>query len=344
MKIWLPAIRGGSGTDVFTRRLSEALRRRGIEAEITWFPSSFQLAPGLLRLVPSPAGTTAIHTNSWNGFAFARKGIPLVVTEHLNVFDPSFRPYKSLAQRIYHESFIRRFVKASFTRASIITAVSYSTARNLTKIWPGCPVQAIHNWIDTRTFVPTDRESKRDRPFRLLFVGNLSRRKGADLLAPIMRELGPQFELHFTAGLRQTKTIPMERNMFPLGRITDEGTLVRAYQRCDAVLVPSRFEGFGLSALEGMACGKPVIASRSSSLLEVMDDGVTGILCPLDNVSAFAAACRKLAEERDLRYQYGRAARHRAEKLFSEDLIVPQYVTLYERVTKRYRGDNESDG
>ncbi len=333
MKIWFPAIQADSGTDVFTRRLAAALQSRGISTEISWFPTARQFAPIFLKLASPPSGTSVIHANSWNGFAFARRGIPLVVTEHLNVLDPAYRPYKSLAQMIYHESFIRRFLLASFRKASVITAVSHFTASSLGTIWPAGPVRAIPNWIDVRTFIPKHGQARRDqRPFRLLFVGNLSLRKGADLLAPIMRELGPQFELRFTTGLRRSKTPPGGSNMKPLGRITEESVLVRAYQECDAVLVPSRFEGFGLSALEGMACGKPVIASRSSSLPEVVEDGVTGILCPVGDAAAFAAACRRLAENPDLLHKYGQAARRRAEELFSEEVIIPQYVALYENL------------
>lgn len=333
MKIWFPAIQGGSGTDVFTRRLAAALQARGIATEITWFPSHYQLAPFLLMSASAPPGTSIIHTNSWNGFAFRRTEIPLVVTEHLNVFDPLYRPYKSLAQRIYHEFFLHGFVLASLRNASVITAVSHFTASSLSSIWPIRPARVIHNWIDIQTFRPGNQESRPgQRPFQLLFAGNLSRRKGTDLLAPIMSELGPHFQLRFTAGLRQSKPIPMERNMISIGRITEESVLIRAYQQCDAVLVPSRFEGFGLSALEAMACGKPVIASRSSSLPEIVEDGVTGILCPIDDIPAFAAACRKLAENPDLLHKYGEAARGRAEELFSEKAIIPQYVALYENL------------
>lgn len=333
MKIWFPVIRGDSGADVFTRRLADALRRRGIATEITGFLALYQFAPFFLRYVPPPPGTHIIHTNSWNGFAFKRPGIPLVVTEHLNVFDPLYRPYKSIAQRIYHESFVRRFVLASLRKASVITAVSHFTASSLRNIWPTCLARVIHNWIDIQTFLPMKQTGRLgQQPFQLLFVGNLSRRKGADLLAPIMSELGPQFQLRFTAGLRQSKPISTERNMIPIGRITEESVLVRAYQQCDAVLVPSRFEGFGLSALEAMACGKPVIASRSSSLPEVVEDGVTGVLCPIGDIRAFTTACRKLAENPDLLHKYGQAARCRVEELFSEEAIIPQYVALYENL------------
>jgi len=330
MKVWFPAIRAGSGTDVFTQRLADVLRRRGFEAEITWFAGNWQFAPFLLQTVRPPKGTTIVHANSWNGFAFARRGIPLVVTEHLNVFDPQYRPHKSLAQNLYHQSLVRRFVCASLSKASVITAVSRSAASSLKNVWPRFTARVIHNWIDTRVFIPPERKRRSSGgPFELLFVGNLSRRKGADLLAPIMRELGGRFHLRFTTGLRQSRPIPTEGNMIPMGRITEESLLVRAYQDCDAVLVPSRFEGFGLTALEAMACGKPVIASRSSSLPEIVEDGVTGILCPIGDVSAFAAACRKLAENPDLRNKYGQAAKRRAVELFSEDAIIPRYVALY---------------
>jgi glycosyltransferase involved in cell wall biosynthesis len=334
MKVWFPAIRAGSGTDVFTQRLADALRRRGFEAEITWLAGKWQLAPFLLQSVRPPKGTSIVHANSWNGFAFARQGIPLVVTEHLNVFDPLYHPHKSLAQSLYHQSLIRRFVRASLSKASAITAVSRSTASSLKDAWPRFTARVIHNWIDTGVFIPPDRKQRSGgAPFELLFVGNLSRRKGADLLAPIMRELGGRFHLRFTTGLRQSRPIPTESNMIPIGRITEESHLVQAYQDCDAVLVPSRLEGFGLTALEAMACGKPVVASRSSSLPEIVEDGVTGILCPIGDVSAFAAACRKLAENPDLRNNYGLAARRRSVELFSEAAIIPQYVALYEEVS-----------
>lgn len=335
MKIWLPVITGGSGTDVFTRRLADALQRRGIAAEITWFSSHYQFTPFLLRSAPPPPGTTVTHANSWNGFVFKRIGIPLVVTEHLNVLDPSYRPYKTLAQSIYHETLIRRFVLASYRVASAIIAVSRSVASSLSKTLSVRTAHVIPNWIDTKTFFPLEQNTgPKHRPFRLLFVGNLSRRKGADLLAPIMRELGSEFELCFTSGLRQPRAIRIEKNMSPLGRITDDRELARISQRCEALLFPSLFEGFGLAALEAMACGKPVIASNTSSLPEVVEDGVSGILCPPDDIGAFVTACQTLAENPKILHQYGEAARRRAVDLFSEDLIIPQYIRLYERLIR----------
>ena len=333
MKIWFPVIKGTSGTDVFTRRLADTLRRRGIVTEVTWFSTYYQFAPFLLRHVPPPSGTQIIHTNSWNGFAFKRPGIPLVVTEHLGVFDSRYRRYKTLAQHMYHETLIRRFVMASFQAASAITAVSQFTATGLANWASSYSAQVIYNWIDTTTFVPLERVKRSNqRPFHLLFVGNLSRRKGVDMLAPIMKELGPNFKLYFTSGLRGLKTSLVAQNMTPLGRLTQDDELVKAYHRCDALLFPSRFEGFGLPVVEAMACGKSVIAASTSSLPEIVKDGVTGLLCPPDDVPAFVAACRKLADNPKILDQHGHAAVRRAEEIFSEDRIIPQYIALYEKL------------
>ncbi len=333
MKIWFPVIKGGSGTDVFTRRLADALKRRGIATEITWFSTYYQFAPFLLRYVSPPPGTNIIHANSWNGFAFKRPGIPLVVTAHLNVLDPIYQPYKNPAQQLFHDIAIRRFERASFRAASAITVVSESTRRSLGETAKRQAMQVIYNWIDTAAFTLGDRyRPPSTRPFQLLFVGNLPRRKGADLLAPIMKELGPGFELHFTSGIRRYKPEELTDNMRPLGRIADEGRLIEIYRQCDALLFPSRLEGFSLVPLEAMACGKPVIATNISSLPEVVLDGVTGFLCPKDDIAAFVTACRNLAYDPETLRQYGKAARRRAEELFSEDIIIPQYISLYEKL------------
>ena len=159
-------------------------------------------------------------------------------------------------------------------------------------------------------------------------------RKGKDLLVPIMRNLGPEFELRLTTGLRGSKTAHRTQNIVSLGRLNEETELIKAYQECDALLFPSRFEGFGYVALEAMACGKPVIATNTSSLPEVVEQGVTGILCPPDDIHAFVTACRKLADNREILHKYGQDARRRAVELFSEDLIIPQYIALYEKLVK----------
>jgi glycosyltransferase involved in cell wall biosynthesis len=247
--------------------------------------------------------------------------------------DRSAQPHKSVAQFIYHQALIRQFVKASFRLASAVTAVSDYTALGLQRSLGIKSAKVIYNSVNTETFAPdSEKEDTHSRRFRLLFVGNPIRRKGADLLAPIMRALGAKFELYYTAGRRQLSPQDIASNMFPLGRITNDVDLVKLYQHSDALLFPSRFEGLPIAVLEAMACAKPVIAANTSSLAEIIDDGVNGILCPSGDIDAFVAACRGLADERQICSWYGRAARACVESRFSEAVVVPQYIDLYQRI------------
>lgn len=325
-------IRGGSGADVFANRFATALQRHGIEVQISWFPRYFQFAPFLLSSIPPPRGTDIIHALSWSGFAFKRKSIPLVVTEQLDVLDPRYRPYKGYAQSAYHQTLIKTFVKASLNSAHAITAVSQTTANSLRRFFSTGEVHVIYNSIDIRVFYPHQNSCESHMPLRLLFVGNLTRRKGADLLAPIMKKLGNRFELRFTAGLRDLRLESSEPNMIPIGRLMGDLSLVSAYQRSDALLFPSRIEGLPIAPLEAMACGKPVIATRASSLPEIVENGVSGFLCNLDDIDSFVAACRKLAADPDTLRVFGAAARRRAESFFSEDVVIPQYIQLYRKL------------
>ena len=113
---------------------------------------------------------------------------------------------------------------------------------------------------------------------------------------------------------------------------TNDLDLAKLYQRSDALLFPSRFEGLPIAVLEAMACAKPVIAANTSSLAEIIEDGVNGMLCPSDDIDAFVAACRRVANERQMCIRYGSAARDCVESRFSEDVVVPQYIDLYQRI------------
>lgn len=331
MKIWYPVIRGGSGTDVFTRRLAAAMEKNGYKTQITWFDSKYEYFPALLRNVAPPEGTALIHANTWNGFAFKRPGIPLVVTEHQGVFGANYRPYRSRAQQAYHEQLIRRYVLASCKVATQVTTVSQFSATGMAATLGISDSRVICNWIDTGVFAPASPLATRiDLPFKLLFVGNFTYLKGSDMLTQIMVALGERFQLSFTSGLKDQPVSSMPANMVNLGRLGSDEELVRAYQNCDALLFPSRFEGFGYAALEAMACGKPVIATSTAALPEVVQDGATGILCNMGDVSAFIEACQYLQANPEVAKKYGLTGRRRAVLRFSEEIILPRYAELYD--------------
>ena len=108
----------------------------------------------------------------------------------------------------------------------------------------------------------------------------------------------------------------------------------------DAFVLPSAQESFGLAALEAMACEVPVVASRVGGLPEVIEDGVTGFLHPLDDLDGMAQSTRRLLTDEALRRRMGEAARAAAKRQFCDDKIVPVYEQYYEEVLKAPPGSH----
>ncbi len=113
-----------------------------------------------------------------------------------------------------------------------------------------------------------------------------------------------------------------------LGKMDTVADLLRC---ADLFLLPSETESFGLAALEAMACGVPVIASRTGGIPEVVEDGVTGALLDVGDVEGMAARAIELLSDENKLQAYRVAAVAAAAK-FSVDIVVPQYEDLYRRV------------
>lgn len=333
--VWFPAIRCGTGADVWTSTLVNALQRRGWRADVTWLPHRAEYAPWSVPAPRAPSWATIAHVNTWLPPRLLPRGMPIVATMHHCVHDPAYAPYVSPLQALYHRTWILHVERSVLRRAQGASAVSAYTASRAAGVFADVDWQVILNGLDPQgPFVPPAQREPRDGPFRLLYVGSWSRRKGVDLLEPIMRELGDGYVLHHT-GRPLHPGIP---GMVSLGRLPDVASLVAQYHEADALLMPSRLEGFGLVALEAMACGLPVVATRGSALVEVVDDGVTGLLCPADDVHAFAGAIRELAASAQRRRAMGSAGRHRAEREFSLDRMVDGHVDMYRRVLEGCAG------
>jgi N-acetyl-alpha-D-glucosaminyl L-malate synthase BshA len=105
----------------------------------------------------------------------------------------------------------------------------------------------------------------------------------------------------------------------------------------DVFLLSSSEESFGLSALEAMSCGVPVVATAVGGVPEVVLDGVTGLLCPADDQVRYAERVRELLFHPERARTMGRAARVDVLARFARDAIVGQYEALYRRVLARAR-------
>jgi N-acetyl-alpha-D-glucosaminyl L-malate synthase BshA len=145
-------------------------------------------------------------------------------------------------------------------------------------------------------------------PSRLLLVGD-----GPDLQLAIRlaREAGLADHVH---------AVGAQDDVLPLLSISD------------VFLLPSAQESFGLAALEAMACEVPVVASNVGGLPEVIEDGVTGYLCPPDALDAMADRAVGLLTDDEGRRAMGAAAARQVNHRFCEDRIVPQYEACYRRL------------
>lgn len=331
MKIWLPSLRVGTGADVFVERLAAGLARAGHDPVVQWFPAHFELHPWSLRGVAAPAGTDVVHSASWTAFAVKRPGLPLVVTEHHYVHHPCFAPYRTLPQRLYHELFIGTCLRLSYARADALVAVSHNTAEAMRRDYPGHDIRVIHNWVDTSVFRPLAQPGERESgaPFRLLFVGNPSRRKGADLLPRLAQMLGPGFEVLCLGGLRDdVKAATPPANMRLLPRTPPEA-MPDLYRSVDAVVLLARYEAFGFVALEAMACGVPVLGFDSTGTAEICPHGEAGLLVPVDDLEQLCTHARALAADPARCLALGTAGRRRAVDHFSEAAGIAAYLDSY---------------
>ena len=100
----------------------------------------------------------------------------------------------------------------------------------------------------------------------------------------------------------------------------------------DLLLLPSANESFGLVALEAMASGVPVIASRAGGLPEVVDDGETGYLAPVGDVEAMADGAARILRDTGTWRRFSTAARQSAVERYGQHIIIPQYERYYERI------------
>jgi len=190
--------------------------------------------------------------------------------------------------------------------------------------------------VDTDLFVPGERAEARrrlgldDRPV-LLWVGRLAPIKGLDTLLDAvarLRTTGQDARLLIVGGdadeppndheaslRRRIALLALEDSVRFVGP-QPQSVLPLYYVASDVTVLPSYYESFGMVALEAMACGSPVIASRVGGLVTTVRDGVTGFLVPDSDVGALAERIEGLLADPDLRWRLGRegvrwAAQHR---------------------------------
>jgi starch synthase len=322
-----------------------------------------------LEIVPDVAGAQVVHSHTWYAnfaghLASLLHGIPHIITAHS--LEP-LRPWKAeqLGGGYAVSSFIER---TAYDAAAAIVAVSDGMRSDILRSYPELDprkVRVIYNGIDVDAWHPTtDPELlaslgvDASRP-SVVFVGRITRQKGLPHLLRAARLLPPEVQLILCAGAPDTPEILAEvtglvselqesrDGVVWIDRMLSRHELCTVLTAATVFVCPSVYEPLGIVNLEAMACGAAVVGTATGGIPEVVVDGVTGRLVPIDQAddgtgtpndperfaADLAAALTEVALDPERADAYGRAGRERAAREFSWDTIAAQTAALYAEVT-----------
>ena len=344
----------------------------GASVEFTPTPASMSQANPVsqtlavdLQIMNALEGTNLIHSHTWYanfaGLAGAKLyGVPHVVTAHS--LEP-LRPWKAeqLGGGYRLSSWIER---EAYQDADAVIAVSEGMRRDILRVYPHidpAKVHTIYNGIDTARFHPVKNDGDLaalgvdPRLPSVVFVGRITRQKGLPYLLKAARELDPEVQLVLCAGAADTPELAAEvaeliaqlratrSNVVVIERMLSHEELLTVLSHATVFACPSIYEPLGIVNLEAMACGAPVVATATGGIPEVVVDGVTGILVPIEQaedgtgtpvdeskfVADFAAALNTVLGDPAMAARMGEAGRKRAAEDFSWEAIGEQTVDLY---------------
>jgi glycogen synthase len=309
-----------------------------------------------------------VHCHTWYshlGGVLVRGGyeIPLVITVHS--LEP-LRPWKREQLRGgYDLSFW--IEQTALGLADAVVAVSKGTREDILRVSPARPerVHVIHNGIDTAMYRPVPETDALvrygvdpNRPY-VLFVGRITRQKGIVHLARAIPRIDPSAQVVLCAGAPDTPEIGLEMEEAVAAAERGRGGVVwiremvprevaiQLYSHAAVFCCPSIYEPFGIINLEAMACGTPVVASAVGGIPEIVVEGETGLLVPVElkpdefepveperfSVDLADAINRLLADPAE-RERMGTAGRARAERQFAWEAIARQTADLYQSLRR----------
>ncbi len=321
-----------------------------------------------LTIAAGCAGADLVHSHTWYAnfaghLAALLYDVPHVVSAHS--LEP-LRPWK--AEQLGGGYAISSWVeKTSYEAAAAVIAVSSAMRDDVLRSYPAISpdrVHVVHNGIDTADWAPSvDPERVRshgvdpDRP-SVVFVGRITRQKGLPLFLRACASLPPDVQIVLCAGAPDTPEIMAEVEALVASlRASRSGVVwipemlprpdvVALLTAATAFACPSIYEPLGIVNLEAMACETAVVATATGGIPEVVVDGSTGVLVPIEQatdgtgtpldpdqyVADFAEALVSVVSDPTRAAAMGRAGRARAIADFSWDAIAERTVEVYRSV------------
>lgn len=268
-----------------------------------------------------------VHVHSFSACDYARRisrryGIPYVVTEHSSAFARGLMTGRR-----------RRLAMSGFRDAARVLAVSSGLAARLAPFFPGS-ITVVSNMVND-TFFSQELTSPAPNGFRFISIGYLNKNKGMDRLiegfAPVARA-HPETRLILCGGgeeetslKRQASDLGIAARVAFLGTV-DRDEIVRQLSRAHAFALASRTETFGVSAIEALACGKPVIMTDTDAAKTIVHEG-NGYVVPVDDAAALSGAMERMITEYS-RFEPS-ALREDCRRRFSEQAVCRRLMEIY---------------
>jgi glycosyltransferase involved in cell wall biosynthesis len=230
--------------------------------------------------------------------------------------------------------------------AGVLIALSHHEKNFLKRITNRNDIEIVPHWIDTNIVERPEKdflETKFTRPF-ILFVGQLKYRRGFDIAVKIFARV--KKENPRAALIVVTNNTDKKKELLDLaGRHGVGQSLIlkenisekekfSLYKQADVYLSPTRYEGFGVTFLEAMASGCPVVASDIPVVREVVEGGKTGLLARLEDPYDFYKKIEKLLTDSALRENLIKNALKKIEIEYNKDRIFAKLLAIYERMIK----------
>ena len=297
-----------------------------------------------LAMTRDPVDAHVAHAHTWYAdmaglWIRTVHRIPLCVTLHS--MEP-LRPWKAdqLGSGYLLSSWIE---KTAVEAADRVIAVSRKMRDDILEHFQVDPakVVVIHNGIDPDKFRRTEaRDVLARRGVRepyVLFVGRITDQKGIFHLLEAAPKLPSGVQVVLCASAPDTpeiearlkQALPKHPNVLWIGEMVPVSEVVELYSHASVFVCPSVYEPFGLINLEAMACETPVVASAVGGIVEVVEDGRTGVLVEPARPDALAAAIRALLEDPARGRAMGHAGRRRVEAQFSWSQVAQRTREVY---------------
>jgi len=226
---------------------------------------------------------------------------------------------------------------SSFTPVSIRPTLEYIPE----KLHGQSPI--IPLGVDCHVFRPKSRNTKRNE-VDILFVGKIERYKGIkELLEALRIILNQKQKAHLTlvGEIKDQKYVKDNikrlevQNCVTFTGIVPFEKTVDFFQSCDIFCSPPRFEAWGLSILQAMACGKPIVATRTGGIPEFVEDGKSGFLVPPYNSEELASSLLELIKRPRLRQKFGLYNSKLCMQKYNWEKIVDQIEDMYTEAIKK---------